>query len=191
MNRFLLCRRDLILILLLAGFTFAATPSHGSVSCQDPAAHSQATGTPQSSSQAQGETKPLDPKQPKKTWTNDNLSDAKGAVSVVGDSKAGSKSKAHPAKPADAQYVTSVRKQLEKLNAQVSEADKQIADLTNFSKGEPSTSARGIKLGKGYNREPVEVQIRALQEKKKDLQSKMDALLDEARKRGVEPGQLR
>ena len=191
MNHFLPCRHSLIFPLLLAGFTFAATPSHGSAFCQDPPAPSQATGTPQSSSQAQGETKPLDPKQPKKTWTNDNLSDAKGAVSVVGDSKAGSKSKAHPAKPADAQYVASVCKQLDKLNAQMSEADKQIADLTNFSKGEPSTSASGIKLGKGYNREPVEVQIRALQEKKKDLQSKMDALLDEARKRGVESGQLR
>jgi hypothetical protein len=191
MNHFLPCRPSLVFPLLLAGFTFAATRSHGSTFCQDPATPSQATGTPQSSSQAQGETKPLDPKQPKKTWTNDNLSDAKGAVSVVGDSKAGSKSKAHPAKPADAQYVASVRKQLEKLNAQMAEADRQIADLTNFSKGEPSTSASGIKLGKGYNREPVEVQIRALQEKKKELQSKMDALLDEARKRGVEPGQLR
>lgn len=191
MNHFFSCRHSLIFSLLLAGFTFAATPSRGSAFCQDPAAPSQETGTPQSSSQAQGETKPPDPKQPKKTWTNDNLSDAKGAVSVVGDSKAGSKSKAHPAKPADAQYVASLRKQLEKLNAQMSEADKQIADLTNFSKGEPSTSASGIKLGKGYNREPVEVQIRALQEKKKDLQSKMDAVLDEARKRGVEPGQLR
>jgi hypothetical protein len=30
-----------------------------------------------------------------------------------------------------------------------------------------------------------------LQDKKKDLQSKMDALLDEARKKGVEPGELR
>jgi HPt (histidine-containing phosphotransfer) domain-containing protein len=186
MNHFLPSRHFLIFHLLLAGFAFSATPSNGSTFCQDPAA--QATGTPQSPS---GETKPPDAKQPKKTWTNDNLSDAKGAVSVVGDSKAGSKSKAHPAKPADAQYVASVRKQLEKLNTQMADADKQIADLTNFSKGESSTSASGIKLGKGYNREPIEVQIRALQEKKKDLQSKMDAVLDEARKKGVEPGQLR
>jgi hypothetical protein len=35
------------------------------------------------------------------------------------------------------------------------------------------------------------VQIRVLQDQKKDLQSKIDALLDEARKKGVEPGQLR
>src|SRR6266850_635102 len=191
MNHFSLCRISRVFALLLFRLALSVVPCHGSTPGQDPATTSQAASTPQSSSRSQGETKPPDPKQPKKTWTNDNLSDAKGAVSVVGDSKAGSKSKTHPARPADAQYVASVRKQLEKLNAQIADADKQIADLTNFSKGEPSTSASGIKLGKGYNREPVEVQIHALQEKKKDLQSKMDTLLDEARKRGVEPGQLR
>jgi len=73
----------------------------------------------------------------------------------------------------------------------MSDADKQIKDLTNFAKGGSSTSSNGLKPGKSYNREPVEVQIRAFEEKKKDLQSRMDALLDEARKRGVEPGQLR
>jgi hypothetical protein len=191
MNHFSLCRISRVFPLLLISLALSVVPSHGSTLSQDPAAPSEATGTPQSSSQAQEETKPSDPKQSKKIWTNDNLSDAKGAVSVVGDSKAGSKSKTHPARPADAQYVAYVRKQLEKLNVQMSEADKQVADLTNFSKGQSSTSASGIKLGKSYNREPVEVQIHALQEKKKDLQSKMGALLDEARKRGVEPGQLR
>jgi len=110
---------------------------------------------------------------------------------VVGDSKGGSEAKAHSAGPADAQYVRSVRKQLEKLAAQMSDADKQIRDLTNFAKGETPAPASGLKLGKGYNREPVEAQIRAWQEKKRGLQSRMDALFDEARKRGVEPGQLR
>jgi len=85
--------------------------------------------------QAQGEAKPPDAKQPRKTWTNDNLSDAKALVSVVGDSKAGSKSKAHPASRPMRSMSASVRKQLEKLNAQMAGADKQIADLTNFSKG--------------------------------------------------------
>lgn len=119
------------------------------------------------------------------------MSGANGAVSVVGNSKTVLKAKSNPAKPADAQYVASVRKQLDKLNGQIADTDKQIADLTNFSKGEPSTSASGMKVGKGYNRDPIDVQIHALQEKKKDLQSKIDVLLDEARKKGVEPGQLR
>jgi hypothetical protein len=111
----------------------------------------------------------VEPKKPKKVWTNDNLSDANGAVSVVGNSKAESKTKSNTSKLSDAQHV-SLRKQLEKLQAQMADADKQIADLTDFSKGEPSKSAGFIKLGKGYNREPIEVQIRALQEKRKDLQ---------------------
>jgi hypothetical protein len=46
-------------------------------------------------------------------------------------------------------------------------------------------------LNKSYNQTPVDQQITALQEKKKQTQAKIDALLDEARKKGVEPGQLR
>ena len=66
-----------------------------------------------------------------------------------------------------------------------------MVDLKNFNNGEPSTSASGVRLDKRYEREPIEVQIRALQDKKKELQSKMEALLDEARKKCVEPGELR
>jgi chaperonin cofactor prefoldin len=167
--------RSLAILILASMFasSAAAQPSHMS-----------------SPAQEQNPALPTEPKKPKKVWTNDNLSDANGAVSVVGNSKAGSKTKSNTSKLSDAQLV-SLRKQLEKLQAQMADADKQIVELTNFSKGEPAKSAGGIKLGKGYNREPIEVQIRALQEKKKDLQSKMDALLDEARKKGIEPGQLR
>ena len=68
--------------------------------------------------------------------------------------------------------------------------NKQITDLKNFQAGEPSTNASGVQLDRRYEREPIEVQIRALQDKKKDLQAKLDALYDEARKKGVEPGEL-
>jgi hypothetical protein len=153
------------------------------------AAQSSSSSSPPPVSPSQDATPPADAKKTKKVWTNENLSDANGAVSVVGDAK--SKTKSGSTKPADAQYIASTRKQLEKLQSQIVDADKQITDLTNFSKGEPSTGASGIKLNKGYNREPIEVQIRTLQEKKKDLQAQIDSLLDEARKKGVEPGQLR
>ncbi len=132
---------------------------------------------------------PAETKKPKKVWTNENLSGANGAVSVVGDPK--NKPKPASSKPVNAQYVASVRKQLEKLQGQLADIDKQLVDLKNFSAGEPSTSASGIKLNKSYNREPIEVQIRALKDEKKDLESKVDALLDEARKKGVESSQLR
>jgi len=155
------------------------------------AAQSPAANPPAPADPAQNPTPPTETKKPKKVWTDENLSDAHGTVSVVGDSKGGSKARPASGKPADAQYIVSIRKQLEKYQAQIADIDKQLVDLKNFSSGEPSTGASGIRLNKSYDREPIEVQIRALQEKKKDLQAKSEALLDEARKRGVEPGQLR
>ncbi len=153
------------------------------------AAQSQDAGAPPSAAPTQGVAPPAEAKKPKKVWTNEDIPPATGAVSVVGDGK----SKPQPAssKPANAQYVASVRKQLDKLQGQITDIDKQLVDLKNFSAGEPSTSASGIKLNKNYERAPIEVQIRALQSQKKDLESKIDDLLDEARKKGVDSSQLR
>jgi hypothetical protein len=152
-----------------------------------------AQSTDTSSSVPPGQSKnavpPADAPKHKKVWTNENLSGANGTVSVVGEPKG--KEKPTSSKPADAQYIASVRKQLEKYQGQIDDVDKQLVDLKSFSEGEPSNKASGIKLNKSYNREPIEVQIRVLQDQKKDLESKIDSLLDEARKKGVEPGQLR
>jgi hypothetical protein len=152
-------------------------------------AQSQDSTAPPPQSSSQDSTPPAETKKPKKVWTNEDLPGAKGGVSVVGDPK--DKPKPVSSKPANAQYVTSVRKQLDKLQGEIADIDKQLVDLKNFSEGEPSTSASGVKLDKSYQREPIEVQMRALQDKKKDLESKVDALLDEARKKGVESSQLR
>jgi hypothetical protein len=142
---------------------------------------------PQASSQ---DSAPLaDSKKPKKVWTNEDLPNTKTGISVVGDTK--SKPQPTASKPVNGQYAASVRKQLDKLQGQIADIDKQLVDLKNFSSGEPSTIASGIKLDKSYQREPIEVQMRALQDKKKDLESKVDALLDEARKKGVDSSQLR
>ncbi len=153
------------------------------------AAQSPDSSAPARPGQSQDSATPAETKKPKKVWTNENLSGANGPVSVVGDPK--NKPKPPSSKPVNAQYVASVRQQLEKLQGQLADFDKQLVDLKNFSAGEPSTSASGIKLNKSYEREPIEVQIRALKNKKKDLESKVDALLDEARKKGVESSQLR
>jgi hypothetical protein len=153
------------------------------------AAQSQDASPPPPAAPAQDSAPPAETKKPKKVWTNEDIPRTTGAVSVVGDAK----NKPQPAssKPANGQYVTSVRKQLDKLQGQIADIDKQLVDLKNFSAGEPSTSASGIKLNKNYEREPIEVQIRALQSQKKDLESKIDDLLDEARKKGVDSSQLR
>jgi len=144
--------------------------------------------TPQSPPPQQDSTAPASAKQPKKVWTNEDVK-AAGPVSVVGDSK--NKPKTTAAKNFNGTYAASVRKQLDKLQKQIEDVDKQILDLKKFKEGDPSNNAAGLKINKSYNREPIDVQIQKLQDQKKDLQAQIDALLDEARKRGVEPGQLR
>ena len=95
-----------------------------------PAAQSQDRGAP---------APPAETKKPKKVWTNENLSGANGAVSVVGDLK--NKPKPASSKPANAQYVASVRKQLDKLQGEIADIERQLLDLKNFSDGEPSRAA--------------------------------------------------
>ncbi len=155
------------------------------------AAQSQDSSAPALQSQPQNSAPPAETKKPKKVWTNDDVPRTNGAVSVVGDPKNTTKPRPAPSKPVDAQYVASVRNQLAKLQGQITGIDKQLVDLKNFSEGEPSTSGSGMKLHKSYSTEPIESQMRALRDKKKDLESKIDALLDEARKKGVESSQLR
>jgi hypothetical protein len=187
------CSLSFVTILVLSVGVPCAAQIANSSSSQGSAEPSQVpstaqTGTPSQTSDAN---QPVAAKKPKKVWTDENLSEANGPVSVVGDARNLAKTKTNASKPADSPYIASVRKQLEKYQEQMADADKQLADLKNFSEGEPSTSASGIKLNKGYNREPIEVQMRALQEQKKQIQGKIDALFDEARKKGIESGQLR
>jgi hypothetical protein len=126
---------------------------------------------------------------PKKVWTNENLAEASGPISVVGDSKNAPK-EISTANAADARFLEQTRGQLHKLRQEIAEDDKQIAALTAFMAGEGSGQA-DRQLHKGYNSQPVPQQISALEVKKKNAQAKIDALLDEARKRGIQPGDLR
>lgn len=140
-------------------------------------------------SQPQDAAATTEAKKPKKVLTNEDLSKSNGKISVVGDAKGQPKTAAPSA--ATPQYIASVRQQLEKLQTQIDDINKQLTDLKNVSDGEPSANASGVQLDTSLQRAPVEVRIRSLQNKKKDLQSKLDALLDEARRKGVEPGDLR
>lgn len=110
-------------------------------------------------------------------------------ISQVGDAKDNSSGKSPAAKPASSQEVASFRKQLASLQAQLASVGKQIADLTNFSKGQ-TPGANGMQLHKRYSTEPIDEQLRKLEEKSKLLAAQMDVVFDAARKRGIEPGQL-
>lgn len=134
---------------------------------------------------------PAPQKKTKKVWTNENLGEVSAsAVSQVGDAKNSSPAKKSDVKPVSSQEIAAYRKQLSGLQTLLGNVEKQIADLRSFSKGETSGAA-GMQLHKGYSTEPIEEQVRKLEEKKKSLADQIDALLDAARKRGIEPGQLR
>lgn len=155
------------------------------------AAQTTGAGAPLPASKPQDSTPGTETRKTRKVLTDEDLSKSTGKISVVRNGEDQDQPKAAaPRKPANPAYVASVRNQLEKLLKQMVDLDKQITDLKNFKAGEPSTNASGVRLDKRYEREPIEVQIRALEDRKKDLQSKLDALYDEARKRGVPSGEL-
>jgi hypothetical protein len=172
------------LSLLGAARASAQAPTPSASSGQS-AQQSQASAQPPAKDSAT----PANPDKPKKVWTNENLPDSNGHVSVVGDPKNAAKGSS-TGQQADPQYIANARKQLEKLETELAEMNKKLANLKDFAAGE-SVSYSGYQYRKGYDREPVNDQIRELEEKKKQTQAKIDALIEEARKKGVEPGQLR
>jgi len=125
----------------------------------------------------------------KKVWTNEDVGDLNGPVSVVGSSK-NVKGNGKTDGNADGQYIASTKKQLEKLQEQLNDTKKQVAALKDVQQGKAPEPA-GYQLGKGYNRVPVDQQIASLEQKQRDIERKISDLLDEARKKGVLPGQLR
>src|SRR6266403_4308901 len=97
------------------------------------AAQSQGSSAPAPPVTSQDSAPPAETKKPKKVWTNENISGANGTVSVVGDPK--NKPKPALSKPVDTQYIAAVRKQLDMLQAQIADIDKQLVDLKNFNEG--------------------------------------------------------
>jgi hypothetical protein len=125
---------------------------------------------------------------PKKVYTNDDVQPA------APDVPAATAKPAHSAAPSgkepNAELARSMRAKLEKLAAQSKDADKQIDDLRRFQAGETNGDA-SHQWHKGYNTTPIPEQIAKLEEKRSQLQAQVEAIYDEARKKGILPGQLR
>lgn len=150
-----------------------------------------------SQEQATDKNSPKPSKKAKKVWTEDDVSKIGGGISVVGDSSPANASKwpsraggAKSDKPVQDREVQSYRERLRQLQAKLEDTDKKIEELRNF-KGENTSPSGGINPHRGYYMTPIADQIKQLEEKKKQLQDQMDALTDEARKKGIEPGELR
>jgi hypothetical protein len=177
-------------LLVCVGVLWAAN------SAQDPTVSSQ---TPSSAAATATVSKP----KPKKVWTNEDLGEAGGTISVVGNPQSSATNKTAQPRQAkststkppdgtvDAKTLAAVRQQLQKLQADLAVADQQLTDLKGFSKGDlKGTGALSTNTFQ-YSTASVEDQLKQLQAKKAHIQAAIDNLLDAARASGIEPGQLR
>jgi hypothetical protein len=124
---------------------------------------------------------------PKKIYTNDDVQPAPDGTTAAAKP---ARSTALSSKEPNAELARSMRAKLEKLAAQIKDADKQIDDLKRFRAGETSGDA-SHQWNRGYNRTPIPEQIAKLEQKRSQLQAQVEAIYDEARKRDIQPGQLR
>jgi hypothetical protein len=133
-------------------------------------------------------------KKPKKVWTNDEIGSAKGGISVVGDGKSANSRRpaeeSNDSYDAHAELVRNYRDQVQQLREQIDAADSRIEQLKNF-KGENTSAAAGINMNRRYNMVPVEEQVKQLEERKKKLRAKIDDLEVQAKKNGIDPGEVR
>ena len=136
---------------------------------------------------------------PRKVWTNDEISNVGGdrAISVVGKAGGGDSNpppdnfqKTAPGPGARDKQAATYRERLHQLNNEMEATDKKISQLRNF-KADNTSASGGINMNHGYSMTPVEDQVKQLEEKKKQIQAQIDAVEDQARKNGFEPGQLR
>lgn len=166
----------LVLLLVRLALPSAAQTNDANSSAQSPS----------NASAAEPASKPA-PSAPKKIWTNENISEASTKISVVGTKR----DQKYPlTKTADPATAERIRKELKKLQGQVEDIKKQLASYKEFQEGE-AVSTSGYQVDKGYSRIPVEQQVVMLEKKKKDLEAQIDEQFDEARKKGIDPGQLR
>jgi hypothetical protein len=175
-------------LVLITAVNCAAQSSDSSSqsSSQTPAPAAPQTASRDARAAAPDQTK----KKTKKVWTNEEMSSVGGNISVVGDS-----SQAHHAEGTtnsangnNAQRIAAYRKQILLYQKQMDALDKQIADFRNFK---ADNSSGGMDPHGRYTMTSAEDRIKQLEDKKKQIKAKIDVIEEDARKEGIEPGQLR
>jgi predicted lipoprotein len=125
---------------------------------------------------------------PKKVWTNEDMPTGKNGVSVVGDKR----NKAYHAGSQIGDPVTAARikNDLARLQKQLDDVNSKLKTYKEFQEGEPVSKGERD-MSQAYSRTPVDQQMQRLLDKKKQLETQISDLLDEARKKGIDPGDLR
>jgi DNA repair exonuclease SbcCD ATPase subunit len=157
-----------------------------------PAANQQSTQTANGqTSTAAGKTEKT-----KKVWTNEEVSALQGTVSVVGTERAAegkTKSSGNNASAAPDPRrgkIQRYRAAIAELRKKIDAADQRITQLKNF-KADDSSPSGGINPTGRYNMVPLDEQVKQLEAKKKQLEANIEDLENQARKEGIEPGELR
>ena len=187
-QRFLLIGPLAVLAALLCAFQAASGLKAAFCGDRQDAGTNSSPAQPPSAPQGQTSPTGSETKKPKRVWTNDDLGNSAGAASSSAD---GPKAPLKPtsAKPPSAAYAASLRKQIDALQKRLIDADQQLLDLKKFKDGE--SVGGNMQLHKRYNNIPIDQQITELHEKKKRIQAQLEAIFDDARKKGIDPGQLR
>jgi hypothetical protein len=188
-------RRSLLFASVLASFATLSCLAQSSQSGSDsgsakPAPQSQpsapaaqqasapAAGTVAPKDQSTGNDQAKEKKKPKKVWTNEEISSVGGNISVVGDQKSSNNSYGTPASPSasDGRDAAYYRNRLAPLRQQVDEIDREIQQM---------------KSSKGSVRENIESQVQIREARREKIQKQINEIEEDARRHGVEPGQLR
>jgi hypothetical protein len=155
-------------------------------------------GNQQSSQSTSGQTSPPAGKtdKTKKVWTNEEVATLPGTISVVGTNRpadgqtTSSRTGAGSADAARRGKVQRYRAAAAELRKKIDAADQKISQLKNF-KGNDSSPSGGVNPYRGYGMTPVDEQVKQLEAKKKQYLASIEDLEIQARKEGIEPGEIR
>ena len=165
--------------LSLSAFVSTASFAQSSESKQSSSSSSQSSSAaPSPKTNSDPAAKPAEKKKPKKVWTNEEVGSLTSTVSVVGDPAAATPGGTSAGSRAaggsgDAERY---RRQLAPLRSELAELDRQIREV----------KSRGAQ-GASYNNTSLD----KLEDRRKAIQMKIDAIEEDARRHGVPPGELR
>ena len=181
--------RKSLLLLLLGGVLPALCRAQSEQQATPPPASQPATPA------ANSQTPPPAGKTEKtrKVWTNDEVGDLRGPVSVVG-TKHSVERATQPSQSGAADgrrgKVQRYRAAIATLRKKIDAVDQQIAQYKNF-KADNSSPSGGINPHRGYSMLPPDERVKQLEEKKKQMLTSIEELENQAKKEGIEPGELR
>jgi hypothetical protein len=180
------------LLFFLGGILPAFCAAQSSQPATPPAANQQSAST----ANGQPSTPAGKTEKTKKVWTNEEVGTLQGTVSVVGTEHAAegkTKSSGNDARAAtDSRRgkILRYRAAIAELRKKIDAADERISQMKNF-KADDSSPNGGINPHRGYSMVPLDEQVKQLEAKKKQLLASIDDLENQAKKEGIEPGELR